>query len=242
MKECWAQRYPAIDGGSPLVLQAEVFWTTRDISNHDPVYEADGKTLLPGFQKFHEVSYTITDHLKKKWNIVDGDNGEQCYEMYSCVVARVEGNRVQLGFKVITDDTQPFDEEGNARESVDSTTTVWDKEDFTKIWDPKFNHVAKDADPAAHAMTKTKKKKTARLGGRSEKSAGTAGKKKKPNEMFVDSDVESGVEDDEEIPAETSSKASGKAPVAKMRATAKVVMLDDGDDEDVVMDDDEEEE
>jgi hypothetical protein len=148
--------------------------------------------------------------------------------MYACVVAKSENDKIQLGFKVITDDTQPFDENGSPRKGMQSKT-VWDPDDYTKIWDRDFSHVTQEADTAT--LVATEVKKSSKL----KKRTKTAGPKKVPNEMFVDSDEESEQEVDMEREERMSSKAHGKATVAKTRPGPMMVVLDDEEDGDVEM-------
>jgi hypothetical protein len=132
-------------------------------------------------------------------------------------VVKVVGDKMKFGIRVIADDTQPYDEEGNPRDD-EECEIQWDESDFSTVYDRKFSHIAQESDAGFAVSTS----------------------RKVPNEMFVDSDEESEQEVDMEREERMSSKANGKATVAKTRPGPMMVLLDDEEDGDVEMEDDKE--
>lgn len=144
-QECWSQRYPTIVKGQPIVLRAEIFWSTRqDIQDHEPLYKPHITICNAGIQKFGEAVCTIHDHASRGWPIVTAANGEKTYELFACVMLRWDGDFLRVGFKIVGDGSHPFDEDGKL---VDESQTPWEEAEFSILHDRRFSQVTMEADP-----------------------------------------------------------------------------------------------
>lgn len=108
------------------------------------MYEPHTTTLRPGFEKFAEVRREIPADETSGWEVCVDKDGDDVFEIFSCVVVARSADSVRLGFKVIADGTQPFDEAGNLVDEDHSHDIFWTSEDYSSVWERRFNHVMQE--------------------------------------------------------------------------------------------------